>query len=71
MHLSASHIKHGITERPGTPTLFFHLKGTDDAQSYENFADIIDWFDQATDLTANMIEDFMRFRYAREFGGIK
>lgn len=68
VHLSASHIKFGLVERPDTPTLFFHLKGTDEAQPHESFADAIDWFDQATELTANMIEDFMRYRYVLDFG---
>lgn len=67
VHLSASHIKTGLVERPGTATLFFHMNGTDDTHSSESFSDIIDWFDQATELTANMIEDFMRFRYAPRF----
>lgn len=68
VHLSASHIKTGLVERPGSSTLFFHMNATDHAKPYEHFADIIDWFDQATELTANMIEDFMRYRYARDFG---
>lgn len=68
VHLSASHIKTELIERPGVPTLFFHLNGTEDAQSIEKVADIVDWFDQATELTANMIEDFMRFRYVRDYG---
>lgn len=67
VHLSASHIKTELIERPDTPTLFFHLNGTEDDQSHEKVADIIDWFDQATELTADMIEDFMRFRYVKEF----
>ncbi len=67
VHLSASHIKTGLSERPGTATLFFHLNGTDDVQSDNEFADIVDWFDQATELTSNMIEDFMCYRYVLEF----
>ncbi len=68
VHLSASHIKSGLIERPGVSTLFFHMNGTDDAQSDEEIAGIVDWFDQATELTANMIEDFMHFRYVQEYG---
>lgn len=67
VHLSASHIKTGLTNQPGSHVLFFHLNGTDDAQKEEDFADIIDWFEQATTLTAEMIEDFMRYRYAPAF----
>ncbi|KKB85329.1 hypothetical protein VW29_06675 [Devosia limi DSM 17137] len=67
VHLSASHIKTGLSEPGGTPTLFFHLKGTDDAQPDEYFAHMVDSFAQATELTAEMIEDFMRFRYAHIF----
>lgn len=67
VHLSASHIKTGLSERPGTSTLFFHLKGTDDTQPDEWFADIVDSFDQATHLATDMVEDFMRYRYARAF----
>lgn len=68
VHLSASHIKTGLSDRAGTSTLFFHLKGTDDTQPDEWFADIVDAFDQATHLTSEMIEDFMRYRYAGTFG---
>lgn len=68
VHLSASHIKPGLVGQPCSSTLFFHMNATDDAKPYESFADIVDWFDQATELTANMIENFMRFRYVREFG---
>lgn len=68
VHLSASHIKPGLVGRPGSSTLFFHMNATDDAKPYESFADIVDWFDQATELSANMIEDFMRYRYAPTFG---
>ena len=67
VHLTASHIKTGLSERPGTSTLFFHLNGTDDEQSDEWFADIVDSFDQATCLAAEIIEDFMRYRYAPAF----
>lgn len=68
VHLSAAHIKTGLSERPGTPTLFFHLNGTDDSRPDEWFAEIVDSFDQATHLTAELIEDFMRYRYAQTFG---
>ncbi|MEQ9635482.1 MAG: hypothetical protein RLW68_05280 [Devosia marina] len=68
VHLSASHIKPGLVERPGSSKLFFHMNATDDAKPYESFVDVIDWFDQATELTAIMIEDFMRFRYVRQYG---
>jgi hypothetical protein len=68
VHLSASHIKPGLVERPGSTTLFFHMNATEDAKPYESFADIVDWFDQATELTVNMIEDFMRYRYLVIFG---
>ncbi|GEM_PF-2338868 len=68
VHLSASHIKTGLIERPGLSTLFFHMNGTNDTQSNEEVVGIVEWFDQATELTANMIEDFMRFRYVQDFG---
>ncbi|KKC31486.1 hypothetical protein [Devosia psychrophila] len=68
VHLSSAHIKTGLSERPGTPVLFFHLNGTDDARPDEWFAEIVDSFDQATSLTAELIEDFMRYRYAPAFG---
>jgi hypothetical protein len=68
VHLSASHIKTGLSERQGSPTLFFHLNGTDDARADEWFAEIVDSFDQATQLTAQLIEDFFRFRYAPRYG---
>lgn len=68
VHLSASHIKPGLVGRPGTPTLFFHMNATDDAKPYGSFSNIVDWFDQATALTSDTIEDFMRFRYVCVFG---
>lgn len=65
VHLSAAHIKTGLSERPGSPILFFHLNGTDDKQPDEWFADIVDSFDQATGLTAELIEGFAQSRYRR------
>jgi prophage maintenance system killer protein len=68
VHLSSAHIKTGLSERQGSRTLFFHLNGADDSNPDESFADIVDSFAQATSLTAELIEDFMRYRYARSFG---
>ncbi len=68
VHLSAMHIKTGLTGRPGTSTLFFDLTGTDDSRPDEWFAELVDSFDQATTLTGELIEDFMRYRYAGMFG---
>ena len=65
VHLSSAHIKTGLSERPGSPILFFHLKGTDDDQPDDWLADIVDSFDQATSLTAELIEGFMQSRYVR------
>jgi len=58
VHLSGQHIKTGLWSREGSPILFFHLNGTDDARPNEWFADIIDSFDQATKLTADLIAEF-------------
>lgn len=68
VHLTAAHIKRGLFERPSTSTLFFHLNGTDESRPDEWFADIVSSFDQATRLTADLIEDFMRYRYTPTFG---
>jgi hypothetical protein len=62
VHLSGLHIKTGIWSRPGTPTLFFHLFGTDDTRPEEGFADLVDSFDQATRLTAEQITAFITNR---------
>lgn len=62
VHLSGRHIKTGLWSRDGSPTLFFHLNGTDDARPAEWFADIIDSFDQATRLTADLIAEFFATR---------
>jgi hypothetical protein len=63
VHLSGAHIKTGLSARPDSPVLFFHLNGTDDARPDEWFADIVDSFDQATGLTAELIQKFMESRY--------
>jgi hypothetical protein len=65
VHLSGSHIKTGMWEQPGSPLLFFHLNGTDDKKPDEWFADIVDSFDQATTLTAELIEGFMQSRHRK------
>jgi hypothetical protein len=62
VHLSGLHIKTGLWSRPGTPTLFFHLFGTDDTRPDESFADLVDSFDQATRLTAELITAFITNR---------
>lgn len=62
VHLSGRHIKTGLWSREGSPTLFFHLNGTDDARPNEWFADIIDSFDQATRLTTDLIDEFFTTR---------
>lgn len=62
VHLSGQHIKTGLLSREGSPTLFFHLNGTDDARPNEWFADIIDSFDQATKLTADLVAEFLAAR---------
>ena len=64
VHLSGQHIKTGLWSRPGTPTLFFHLFGTDDARPDEWFAGLVDAFDQATRLTADLIAAFINTRRA-------
>ncbi|MGL4094432.1 hypothetical protein [Agrobacterium cavarae] len=58
VHLSGQHIKTGLWSQEGSSILFFDLKGTDDARPDEWFADIIDAFDQATRLTAELIAEF-------------
>ncbi|MDP2780750.1 hypothetical protein [Devosia sp.] len=68
VHLSGAHIKTGLLEQEGTSVLFFHLNGTDDAKADQQFAEIVDAFDQATTLTTELIEDFMRYRYGRVAG---
>lgn len=62
VHLSGLHIKTGLWSRPGTPTLFFHLKGTDDARPDEWFTDLVNSFDQATRLAADLISAFLATR---------
>lgn len=64
VHLSGMHIKTGLWSRPGTPILFFHLLGTDDARPEEWFADLVDSFDQATKLTVELITGFITTRRA-------
>lgn len=58
VHLSGQHIKTGLWSQEGSSILFFDLKGTDDARPDEWFADIIDAFDQATRLTAELVAEF-------------
>jgi hypothetical protein len=58
VHLSGQHIKTGLWSQEGSSILFFDLKRTDDARPDEWFADIIDAFDQATRLTAELIAEF-------------
>lgn len=65
VHLSGAHINTGLSEREGTSVLFFHLNGTDESATDDKFAEIVDSFEQATRLTADMIEDFMRYKYSR------
>ena len=65
VHLSGAHINTGLSDREGTTVLFFHLSGTDESEPNGKFADIADAFDQATGLTAELIEDFIRHRYSR------
>jgi hypothetical protein len=62
VHLSGLHIKTGLWPHEGSQTLFFHLNGTDDARPSEWFADIIDSFDQATNLTVELIGEFFAER---------
>ncbi|SCX32449.1 hypothetical protein DSM25558_5467 [Agrobacterium sp. DSM 25558] len=62
VHLSGRHIKTGLWSREGTKTLFFNLHGTDDTRPDEWFADIIDAFDQATRLTADLTSQFLNKR---------
>lgn len=62
VHLSGLHIKTGLWSRPGTPTLFFHLSGTDEARPDEWFSELVDSFDQATRLTADLITAFISTR---------
>lgn len=59
VHLSGRHIKTGLWSQKGSSILFFHLNGTDDARPNDWFADIIDSFDQATKLTAELIGEFL------------
>lgn len=68
VHLTASHIKTVLSDCPGTPTLFFNLNGTDETPRDEWFIDMVDAFDQATRFAAEVIEDFMRYRYVPTFG---
>lgn len=63
VHLSAAHIKTGLLACEGTSALVFHLNGADDPKSDEKLTEIVDSFEQATRLTADMIEDFLRYRY--------
>lgn len=65
VHLSGRHIKTGLWPREGTATLFFNLHGTDDRRPNEWFVDIIDSFDQATKLTADLIAEFLNTRSVR------
>ena len=62
VHLSGLHIKTGLRSRPGTPTLYFHLTGTDRGRPDAWFAGLVDAFDQATDLTAELTSKFIRDR---------
>jgi len=60
VHLSGLHIKTGLRSRPGTPTLYFNLSGTDQGRPDEWFAGLVDAFDQATKLTAALTSAFIR-----------
>jgi hypothetical protein len=71
VHLSALHIKTGLWSRADTPTLFFHLLGTDASRPDEWFFDLIDSFDQATNLTAELIATFIKSRRAGRTPAIK
>ncbi|MBO9127936.1 MULTISPECIES: hypothetical protein [unclassified Rhizobium] len=62
VHLTGLHIKTGLWPRPGSPTLYFDLSGTDDSRPDEWFADLVDAFDQATKLTADLTSSFIRAR---------
>lgn len=61
VHLSAAHIKTGLSDRPGSPLLYFHLNGTDESLPNESFAEIVDSFDQSTSLAAELIEGFVKY----------
>lgn len=62
VHLSGMHIKTGMWSQPGTATLFFHLFGTDEARPDDWFFGLVDSFDQATRLTADLITSCIKSR---------
>lgn len=64
VHLSAEHIKAGLSSKQGLPTLFFHLNGTEDTSSDGELGGIADVFDQVTGLTAHLITEFFTSRFA-------
>nr|WP_314256219.1 hypothetical protein [uncultured Devosia sp.] len=64
VHLTAAHIKTVLSKRADTRILFFNLNGVEETPDDEWFIDMVDAFDQATRLAAEVIEDFMRYRYA-------
>ncbi|MBO9126926.1 MULTISPECIES: hypothetical protein [unclassified Rhizobium] len=64
VHLSGLHIKTSLWSRPDTPTLFFDLLGTDDSRPDEWFFELIDSFDQATNLAAELVAAFIKGRRA-------
>lgn len=65
VHLSSAHIKTILTPRDGTSVLYFDLKGTDDRLSEEWIAEAVDAFQQATDLSIELIEGCLGYLRAR------
>jgi hypothetical protein len=51
--------------------MFFHLNGTDDAQPEEYFYNLVDSFDQAARLTADLIKAFMVTRPGTDVRALK
>lgn len=69
VHLSSAHIKTGLSDRPGSPILYFHLNGTDNSNTDEHFAEAVDSFDQATALAIELIEGFVQSGHRRRATG--
>lgn len=69
VHLSAAHIQTGLSDRPGSPILYFHLNETDDSNTSEHFAEAVDSFDQATGLAIELIEGFVQSSHRRRATG--
>ena len=66
VHLSSVHIKTVLSSREGTSILYFDLKGTDERLPEEWIADVVDAFQQATDLAVELIEGCLGYLRARE-----